>query len=414
MRTKNYGVVAAFTCLMLLSACESPTGPVSESGTDGDVLPGQPQFDPKVTVCNPWGNDDTALDRGIVARLTYMPPGICADENGTALPGRPKQAASYLSMGIDTDVTVFFSRLFVPTRYFDRGFETQDGTTVLNASGQPMYEWFGVELLTQLKLAPGEEEGDYQLAVLSDDGAVVYLDSPSGPISFINNDGEHATKMGCANTPIHLTANTKIPIRVQYYQGPRFHISLVLMWRKWPTGDRTYPGDSVWEYRDDANRKLCGQSSGEPYGYSSNTYYFTSGNAGQPAATPTSKFYEMLANGWKVLENQNYGLVDDIASNPCRPPEDPLIISGVVISNILQTSATVLWSTNIAANSTAIVKNPSTGAVVATFTDSAMVTDHSLNMTGLASNTLFAVEVVSVSASGQTVTSSQFAFKTRR
>ncbi len=167
MRTKMYGIIAAFACLLVFTACESTTGPVSESDTDGDILPGQPQFDPKVTVCNPWGDDATASNRGIVGRLTYMPPGICADENGAALPSRPKLASSYLDLGTAVDVTLFFSRLFVPTRFFDRGFETQDGTLITNASGNTLYEWFGVELLTQLKLSPGDEEGDYQLAVLS-------------------------------------------------------------------------------------------------------------------------------------------------------------------------------------------------------------------------------------------------------
>ncbi len=414
MRTKMYGIIAAFACLLVFTACESTTGPVSESDTDGDILPGQPQFDPKVTVCNPWGDDATASNRGIVGRLTYMPPGICADENGAALPSRPKLASSYLDLGTAVDVTLFFSRLFVPTRFFDRGFETQDGTLITNASGNTLYEWFGVELLTQLKLSPGDEEGDYQLAVLSDDGSVVYLDTPTGPVSLINNDGEHATKMGCADTPIHLSYDTKVPIKIQYYQGPRFHISLVMMWRKWPDGSRTVPGDANWEYRDDANRKLCGQSGGAPYGYSNNTYYFTSGNAGQPAATPTSKYYEMLANGWKVLENQNYALVDEIQSNPCRPTEEPLMISGVTIVDILQTSATVSWITNLESDSRAIVRNAATGAIVGEVYDDNMTLNHSVIMMGLISNTLYSVEVVSTTAGGQSATSSQFAFKTRR
>lgn len=418
MKPKVIGLLAILS-IVFLAGCETPTGGVAEGETEGDVI----QFDPQATVCNPWNDDATAANRGIVGRLAYMPPGVCTDPNDPSifLSGRPRQASAYMGtnvggLGMPVDVAIFFGRLFVPTRFFDRGFETQSGTLITNAAGNTLYEWFGVDFETQLKLGPGDAEGDYQLAVLSDDGTVVYLDTPEGLIEHVSNDGEHPTKMGCAASPIHLTVGQKVPIRIQYYQGPRYHISLVLMWRPWP-------GSENWQYTNSAdNRKLCGvDANGNLYGYASNTYYFTSSSdPGQPAGTPTSKFHSMLADGWKVLENQNFALPDYVASNPCTPPpppppveEDTLLISGVTISNILTTSASVTWVTSINANSRVRVTDSVTGQTME-FSSPDYVTLRTIEVTGLSANTLYSLEVESVSPAGQTATSAQFAFRTRR
>lgn len=445
MTTKGtvQGLLVLILILFTASACESPSGTGQEGETIVDLNPGDPpQFLPEATVCNPWGDSGMAADRGIVARLNYMKPGVCRvadvddpltpqDESGQFLATRPRTAVSYvddaLGFSVPTGVTMFFNKLFVGTRFFDRGFATQDGTVVENSAGNTLYEWFGVDFKTQLKLfdsdanlleinpglasadyPAGYFEGDYQLAVLSDDGAVVYLETENGLQTLINNDGEHATKMGCSETPIRLTRGQKIPIRLQYYQGPRYHVSLVLMWRKWPSSGGW--GYSQTDQTTGSNRNLCGPS----VNYSSNSFFFTPGNSNEPAATPTNNFREMLANGWSVLETQNYSLPDDILNNPCTPPEAPLSINGVAIANALASSATVTWSTSSVAVSYVTVRNLSTGATFSTQATTSFTTNHVIDVTGLSANTLYAVRATSTSPGGQVVVSEEVAFRTRR
>jgi hypothetical protein len=445
MKTKRArnGLLVIFSICVLLSACESPSGTAQEGENLVDLNPGQtPQFTPETTVCNPWGDSGMAADRGIVARLNYMKPGVCrvadvddpntpGDESAQFLSTRPRTAISYiddsLGFSIPTDVTLFFNKLFIGTRYFDRGFATQDGTVVENAAGNTLYEWFGVEFKTQIKtfdsdsnllqINPGLQpadypagyfEGDYQLAVLSDDGAVVYLETANGLQEIVNNDGEHATKLGCSQQPIHLVRGQKIPIRIQYYQGPRYHISLVLMWRKWPTSGGW--GYSQTDQNTGSNRNLCGAG----VNFSSNSFYFTPGNANEPAATPTNNFREMLANGWAVLETQNFSLPEEVISNPCTPPEPPMSIAGVAVTSVLSTTATVTWTTSTAAVSYVTVKNLTTGVSFNTAATTQYSTDHVISLSGLSANTLYSIRATSTSPGGQIVTSDEVAFRTRR
>jgi len=444
MMTKMAGrsLLVFFLFCGMLTACESPSGAGSEGETEVDLLPGQPVFDPETTVCNPWGDSGMAADRGIVARLNYMKPGVCrvsdvddpltpGDESAQFLPNRPRTAISYidesLGFSIATEVTLFFNKLFIGTRYFDRGFTTQEGTTVVNSAGNTLYEWFGVEFQTQIKLfdsdanllevnpgllevdyPPGYYEGDYQLAVLSDDGAVVHLETENGLQEIINNDGEHATKLGCSQQPIRLNRGQKVPIRIHYYQGPRHHISLVVMWRKWPTNGSW--GYSQIDQNTGNSRSLCGPG----VNYSSNSFYFTPGNVNEPAATPTNNFREMLANGWSVLETQNYSLPADIISNPCTPAEPPMSITGAAVTSVLATTANVTWSTSTAAVSYVTVKNLTTGVVFTTVPTVAFTTNHVIALTGLSSNTLYSIRATSTSPGGQVVTSEEVAFRTRR
>lgn len=456
MLTKRAGqglLVLSFILAMVpLTGCETSGGTGQEGETQVDINPGEPpQFAPENTVCNPWGDSGMAADRGIVARLNYMKPGVCrlADvddpntpQNETApLSNRPRTALSYvdelLGFSIATDVTLFFNKLFIGTRYFDRGFATQDGQVITNAAGNTLYEWFGVEFQTQLKLfdsdanlleiSPGLTpqdypagyfEGDYQLAVLSDDGAMVYLESSDGSIDLnnplIDNDGEHATKLGCAQRPVRLMRGEKIPIRIHYYQGPRHHISLVLMWRKWPANNNW--AYSQTDQTNGANRNLCGPG----VNFSSNSFYFTPGNVNEPAATPTANFQEMLANGWQVLETQNYSLPGPIVSNPCTPPEPLLTVNGVVVANVTTSTATLTWTTSAAAVSHVEYRlascNPATtsGCWASGTPTTMFTTNHQVTVSGLTANTLYVVKASSTSPGGQTAVSEEVAFRTRR
>ena len=78
----------------------------------------------------------------------------------------------------------------------------------------------------------------------------------------------------------------------------------------------------------------------------------------------------------------------------------PLTISSVASGSITDTSATVTWTTDEAADS--VVNYGTTTALGSTESDSALVTDHAVGLTNLAPSTLYYYEVSSTNAGGNT------------
>jgi hypothetical protein len=104
--------------------------------------------------------------------------------------------------------TIYTSRLDIAPREFDAGFP---GVT-------DRFEWFAIDYAGRFWV---ETPARYRFALLSDDGAKLYIDGHT----VINNDGAHA--------PEEKTGSIKLSgglhrIRVSYFQGPRFHVALIL------------------------------------------------------------------------------------------------------------------------------------------------------------------------------------------
>lgn len=373
------------TLFFSLNACLTEGG-----GAEGDTevvadptpVP-TPLTPPERTVCDPFNLGGSAQDRGLIGNLLFL-----TDDQP-----RYTRAVDYIDNGTPVQTTLYFDRLFVPTRAFDLGFYTQDGTLVLNHNNEPIYEYFGLRLESQLMLAQSEAPGWYQMAILSDDGAILQQKNPDGSLSVIvDNDGTHPTRMGCSVQPVYLDHNSKIPVVIEYYQGPRYHISLVVMWRPLPDG--TNPDIPVVEAE-------CGRSG--------NSRYF---NSNVVPSAPTTTFYDMLSRGWKPLDNENYYFPEQ-ANNPCAQ-EDPLLITNFAINSTTRTSVTVSWTTSLPATTRAEVKNVTTGVIISPPEDTVLKTSHTVTVTGLTANTLYSVKGLSVSASGQAAASSESAFRTPR
>jgi hypothetical protein len=338
---------------------------------------------PERTVCDPFNVGTTARYLGLVGNLVYLED------------SQPRYTAvsDYVNNGTPISSTLYFDKLFVPTRAFDLGFYTQDGRLVLNQNDQPIYEYFGLRLETQLTLGDSEPEGWYQMAVLSDDGSrLSEIKSDGSTEVIVNNDGTHPTRMGCSSKAVYMTRSTKMRTLIEYYQGPRYHISLVVMWRPLPDG--ADPNAATVDVE-------CGRSG--------NSRYFNS--AVVPSA-PTATYYDMLTRGWKPLDNENYYFPEQ-ASNPCAV-EDPLLLTNFAINSTTRTSVTVSWATSLPADSKIEVKNVTTGVIVTSPLDSNLVTAHTATVSGLSPNTLYSVRAISASASGQTAVSSESAFRTPR
>lgn len=382
----------------LLVGCPAETTKGSESGTNivsEPTAPGESPKDPLTTpdrtICDPFNSQSPAAkDRGVVANMVWL------DSTMPPLNGQPslQRVSDYFRIGNIVPSTLYFDRIFVPTRAFDLGFTTQTGELILNDQGKPMYEYFGLHMEGQLQLAATESPGLYQISLLSDDGAVLKVsDGVGGWQTIVDNDGIHATRMACPLNLVQMQRETKLPFTLDYYQGPRYHISLVVMWRPLPDGSK--PDVPV-------NDPLCGQSG--------NSLFFDSTKVPSQAKSP---FYELLSRGWKVLENDNYHFPAQ-ASNPCVPAELPLAISNFQVVGITRSSATLSWTTNIDSDSQIEIRNVATGVVIKTTVDPTLVRDHQVQVTGLSPNTLYAFRGVSKSPGGQSAVSDERALRTPR
>ncbi len=378
-------VVLGLSLLITLNGCLD-AGSGSEAGTDvvanpSDVLP--PFTTPERTVCDPFNGGASARNRGLVGNLVYL------------MDDQPRYTSvhDYILNGAPIQSTLYFDKLFVPTRAFDLGFYTQDGTLITNQNNQPIYEYFGMRLESQLTLGANENPGWYELATLADDGAVISVKNSDGSLTkIVDNDGTHATKMGCASNAVYMDRDTKLPVVIEYYQGPRYHISLVVMWRPLPEGaDPTAPGADL----------QCNRAG--------NSMYFDSTKV---PSVPTPTYYDLLTRGWKPLGNENYYFPEQ-ASNPCAS-EDPMLITSFAINSTTRTSVTISWLSSLPSTTKAEIKAVLSGAVVTTTEDTALSTSHTVTITGLTANTLYSVKGISTSAGGQSVSSQESAFRTPR
>jgi hypothetical protein len=87
------------------------------------------------------------------------------------------------------------------------------------------------------------------------------------------------------------------------------------------------------------------------------------------------------------------------------------VISGVTVSNIAATSATVAWTTNEASD-TQVEYGLTTGYGQTTTLDTSMVTAHSVNLSGLSASTTYHFRVKSKDAANNLATSADFTFTT--
>jgi hypothetical protein len=133
---------------------------------------------------------------------------------------------------------IYTPYLCVPARSFDEGFP---GVT-------DRFEWFGIDYAARFWVS---RPGQYRFALESDDGSILYIDGKK----VIDNDKQHAPpeRFGHANIKAGVH-----DIRVSYFQGPRFHVALVLQvagpgddeFRVFHTDDFKPPSDAAWSMEE--------------------------------------------------------------------------------------------------------------------------------------------------------------------
>jgi PA14 domain-containing protein len=102
------------------------------------------------------------------------------------------------------------------------------------------FEWFAIEYTGRLWL---ENSGHYRFSLLADDGAKLYLNNEL----VIDNDGLHTARAISGSATLTRGVHE---IKVEYFQGPRFTVALVLAvappdmpWRLFNMNDFKPPSD---------------------------------------------------------------------------------------------------------------------------------------------------------------------------
>jgi hypothetical protein len=200
---------------------------------------------------------------------------------------------NYLGDGtVENESKLFLSTLDVPTRAFTEGFPTLSGQKIKNDAGTDLVEYFHISFRSELKLGDDEAEGLYELAILADDGARLTVDGST----FLESTGVHPTKMLCAPPSaagvVDLRRASSVPIVVEYFQGPRHHIALQLLWRKVDSSRLPEP--------------RCGQLGNELWF----DYHST-------PTQPKAAYNDLLARGWSVIPSHVFRIPRDEYMNPC-------------------------------------------------------------------------------------------------
>ncbi|MBL7671096.1 MAG: hypothetical protein JNM39_11495 [Bdellovibrionaceae bacterium] len=374
--------------LIALPGCVASLSGIVPGYSDGQFAQNQPtssllmsKFDANAypmnkVICDPFGGTSTPLtiEHGIKASLFYKTANEPVYHNVLDMISKTKMS----------DQTLFFSDINVPTRLFQSGFSTQTSEVVKDDSGQRLVEHFALKMNTEIALGPDDEEGFYQFAVLSDDGVRMNIELNGQKVEVINNDGDHPTRMGCSEHVLSFTKSTRIPTEILYYQGPRYHIANVILWRKISEPNSTSPLIS---------ESFCDQSG--------NNLFFDPNHD----SAPLSPYRALLNRGWKPLQRENFIIPgsgkesDDtlhVAYNPCLQTNAP-VISNLQTGESFSNEAFVSWTTNISATSQVLIIEANTGANQLSPADNFLRTDHLVHLTNLKAGTLYRIQAVSAS-----------------
>ncbi|PIS10171.1 MAG: hypothetical protein COT73_10815 [Bdellovibrio sp. CG10_big_fil_rev_8_21_14_0_10_47_8] len=313
------------------------------------------------TVCDPFsGNTPPTPEQGIKASLFY---------SGIGVP-RYYSAQNYIDQATPSVQSLFFTDMNVPTRMFSEGFSTQTSSVVQDDLGNKLIEFFGLKFETVLKLPDSLPEGDYELGILSDDGAVARVKMGEVWIDVINNDGDHPTRMGCSTQSIHFTRETRLPLELVYYQGPRYHIANVLMWRQASVAGQD---------------PLCG--------HLGNSYFFDPNQNSKPL----QPYKDLLARGWQPIGEDSFQIPSEESYNPCVTGTVP-VISEFRLAELFSFDAYLSWKTDIPATSQVLISKVSTGEQILTATNNALVISHQIHIGNLEPGETYKVQAVSISA----------------
>lgn len=360
--------------VLMFAGCKNNSEDVSQTNNTNGVqrlAVNVNQYKAGGVICDPLNGGNitqTSYEKGIKAELFYK----------TSSMPRWYKSTDYVQLALKSAQNIFLSDMNVPTRLFTEGFSTTQGSVLKDDQQNKLIEYFGLKMSTHIVLSDSDEEGYYEFALLSDDGVKMSIKGGDFNVPdqvLIDNDGDHPTSMGCSNQSIRMLKNVLLPVELTYYQGPRYHIANILMWRK-----STVAGKD----------KQCGLNG--------NDMYFDP----DKQSKPQKAFIDLLARGWKVLTPDNYRISKVTSSpppdyNPCVNGTDP-VISAFVLGEVILSSVSFSWDTDIASTSQIVLTNLATGVSVVTDADNILRTRHDVTLNNLQPSTNYKAKALSVSA----------------
>lgn len=277
-----------------------PSTPPEQGDSIPRLVPEDPPSEPPVEfVCNPLNADSmsmaTSSQNGLVGKLSYLLPGEPIAQSVFDFWFQNLLTGEFMATrGMNVDL--FSSQVNVPTRSFDLGFVPMgpEAEALTTEAGDLLVENFGIHYQSNLILGEAAA-GRYEVATLSDDGSYLRISEAlsDGGDFILDNDGTHPTRMKCSTQVIELDESSELPLELFYHQGPRYHVSLILMWRK--LNDEEEAGQD----------SLCGASG--------NSLFF---DFSQVPSVPQQAYLDLLSRGWEVIPSSSF-LLPNNQMNPC-------------------------------------------------------------------------------------------------
>lgn len=187
--------------------------------------------------CSPLSEKNNSEQKGIVGNVRVIKKGL---KKYNSLRNK---LTNYLNPEYSEElpIKVFMENINVPERKFSKGFKT-NAQTILRHDDRDLIEWFNVNLESELMLTGPEEEGHYELMIVSDDGSALSIKEMGGEFehkNFLYSPNKHGPKAVCHKTNnssalINFKYGKKYKLNINYFQGPRHVIALQMFWRKIP------------------------------------------------------------------------------------------------------------------------------------------------------------------------------------
>jgi hypothetical protein len=193
---------------------------------------------------------------------------------------------------------VFFDRLNVPTRLFDEGFPKLNGELVLGPTGNPLMEFFRIDFDGLIEVGSNEYgEYNYEFAAIADDGVIMKINNQT----IINDPFVTPPKLMCGNQSVFMSPEEPLNFELAYSQAPRYHIALVLLWRKVLPGTTPEP--------------MCGYNGvpGTTFAGVTSAWF----NWQLPGSPASPNYNALLSRGWSVVEQENFRVPAGVDLNPC-------------------------------------------------------------------------------------------------
>ena len=290
------------------------------------IPPPPPSITHVAAYCNPFAlvtqSVDIAHNHGLVAYLYLLP----AD----SLSSPPDDTAGYRSAAANTNSTFFFSALDTPTRLFTRSFAARNESSGEEQLMPSQYFLLSFHTVLQPPRTGGAgEDGSevaYQLALISDDGSVLYgadvaeASTASSGDMLIDNDGVHTTRVAFSefdpSNSTAITAGRTTNLTLHYFQGPPAHIALQLLYRpidsiathtvnttnSTQTDDEDETDDAI-----DRSDRIEEQQQQKDADEEGNGLYWEVRDEGT-ASVATERYKRLVERGWQVVPDDWYWL----------------------------------------------------------------------------------------------------------